>query len=325
MDNVSNFLAIWEKSRNTTREEDNVFGFVLLLSWFAVLGVVAFLFLFSIQYKKVTVLFSGKRFRLKGFQDVHTFFFALLTMDAIHVVVAIIYAISLSENCLSLGERFCLFVHGVWIVSRYFMVILHLFMALKSLNFLYDPSTEGNLHCMAPLIFVLFFLFDTFYEVLTFYLVVILAVVVIGLAFAIVLKGRFSGMSNWRIPIVILAMISFLVVFLPSFFFHCLIIKPVVDVTASAYLYFQFATDIQLFLDVLLCFFVMKMPVEEELKHPPSMDDSAVQRKPVSTYNRFESYWETPNPYGGSSGDTGSEDGDGGGRDDGDRGGSVTF
>ncbi|KAM3590968.1 uncharacterized protein V6R79_019783 [Siganus canaliculatus] len=111
-------------------------------------------------------------------------------MDVVHVAVTAVYMTDLVNDCDVLGANSCLSNHSVWILSRYFMVVLLLIAALMSIRYLCDPPSEGKLCCMGPLVFVLFVAFASVYVFLTPYIVIILGPVTIGLIFAIIYKTK---------------------------------------------------------------------------------------------------------------------------------------
>ncbi|KAM3591217.1 uncharacterized protein V6R79_024739 [Siganus canaliculatus] len=236
-----------------------------LLAEFA-LGVGAFITVFYVQWKSMGMLCSSS---LHGFQNVRTFLCALLTMDAIHVVVTVLYLLFIEIIYIFFGGPLLLSL------SIYFMVLVHLITALTLICFLCDPPSEGRLCCMAPVIIVSLMAFAAVYILLTFYVVIALGPVTFGVVLAIILKISSSRASKWKIPIGIVAMISFSVVFLPSFVPHCLFIAHV-DVPYIVFVHIVHGTNFQLVLDALLCFFILKLHMEEQQKRQRPNNDSAV-------------------------------------------------
>ncbi|KAM3590401.1 uncharacterized protein V6R79_008882 [Siganus canaliculatus] len=155
-DNLSSLINNWKGGQNSTVEELRA-DLLALTSVYLGLGGATFILVFCVLHKKLALLCcSGRHVQLKSFQNVHTFFFALLIMDVVHVAVTAIYMTDLVNDCDVLGANFCLSNHSVWMLSRYFMVVLLLFAALMSIRYLCDPPSEGKLCCMGPLVFVLF-------------------------------------------------------------------------------------------------------------------------------------------------------------------------
>ncbi|KAM3590461.1 uncharacterized protein V6R79_010141 [Siganus canaliculatus] len=262
-DNLSSLINNWEGGQNSTVEELRA-DLLALTSVYLGLGGATFILVFCVLHKKLALLCcSGRHVQLKSFQNVHTFFFALLIMDVVHVAVTAVYMTDLVNDCDVFGANSCLSNHSVWILSRYFMVVLLLIAALMSIRYLCDPPSEGKLCCMGPLVFVLFVAFASVYVFLTPYIVIILGPVTIGLIFAIIFKTRCSKVANWRtlFSLFFIVILSFLF-FLPSFVLHCLVITRLFSVTLSVYYYVQFCTNVQFFFDALFCCFILVLPMD---------------------------------------------------------------
>ncbi|KAM3591001.1 uncharacterized protein V6R79_020392 [Siganus canaliculatus] len=322
-DTVSSRLSSWEGTLTAPAPHHGVDGFLILLSAYTALGLCTFLlFVFCGWRKNLGLLLCCGAGQLKGFQNVRTFLFALLALDVIHVMMTLSYLLEFS-----LGERnayslsWLSHTHSVWILSRYFTVVLHLCTALISIYYLCDPAAVSRMRCISPVfyvfnIFVLLLACGTIYLFLSPDVVIVLGPVTIGLIFAIIYKNGFSTASKWRTWIVFVATVSFSIAFLPSFILHFLVITRLVDVAVLLYYYLQFATNIQLFLDALLCFFILKLNVAEEPSRQRPNHVLAAPRPerrvalPAYDNIEFTTYGETS--FGGHFGHSG---GRGGGRD----------
>ncbi|KAM3590810.1 uncharacterized protein V6R79_016962 [Siganus canaliculatus] len=259
-DTLSSLLSSWEGVQRTPRMEQDVVGYVALSSSYLALGLAAFVCVFCVCHKNLGLLCScGQHVRLKGFQNVHTCFFALLTMDVVHVILTIVYLVYISRAMIPEAFLAVSFLS----LSRHLMVFVHLITVLMSICYLCDASSEGRLHYMSPFMLGLSVAFGAAYYFF-FSMLAILGALIFLLVWVIISKSRFSRASPWKMPILFVATISVLVAFLPSFVFLCLVFYQRVYVTFHFYFYFEAGTNIQLFLDALLCSLILKLPVEEE-------------------------------------------------------------
>ncbi|KAM3590196.1 uncharacterized protein V6R79_005744 [Siganus canaliculatus] len=258
-DSLSSHLNSWVRAQNSTLEESHS-EFMNVSLVLLVPGVVVFVCLFSKLYKRRKTSCSEND-QLEGFQDVHTTL-PLLTMDVVHIAVTSFYFIDFSQGFVLLGPHSCLLINSVWILSRYFMVIVHLITALMSICFLRDPPSKGKLRLMAPLTLVLFLIFAAVYLFLTPYIVIILGLVAIGLIVTIRLKN--PGLTKRTTHIVSVSTMSLVIAFLPSFFFNCFVITHMISGSQSIYLHVQFFTNFQLMFDAMLCYLSLVLPMKED-------------------------------------------------------------
>ncbi|KAM3590627.1 uncharacterized protein V6R79_013130 [Siganus canaliculatus] len=275
---LGNLLHVWNGGLNSTQDQTGVVG---LGSSYIALGVVAFICVFAVQRNKLGLLFLSRQHgRPLALQSVRSLLIALLVVDFIQIFVTIFYVIDLAEDCVSFGANSCLYVHVVWFLTRDFSVFLHLLTAMESIFYLCDPESRGRYPCIFPVQFALFIIYAIVFILLTSYVVIIMAPVAIGLVLFIIAKNRVSEqfclVTVWRIPIVIVAVITLLVSYFPSYFIDCLIMTDQVDVASSVYYYLQFGSNIQHFLDAFLCFFILKLPMEEEPRRQPPILISAI-------------------------------------------------
>ncbi|XP_036968555.1 uncharacterized protein LOC119027453 [Acanthopagrus latus] len=210
--------------------------------------------------------------RLNGVQIVHNSLFALLFIEGFSAVIAVILAIMLVTSACNHGLT-CAYIFSAWFLFRCYVVVLHLQSALVSIFYLCHPEWGAKLRYVSKTVAVFLSIFVVFYvffgQIATF----LLAVIVFGLALAIIVKCAVSSVSlaapaASKKPFVFVAMFTFLFVYAPTFVLQCLIISSAnswetTDKYLIVYVNVLFFTNFHLLLDGLLSFFILKLPTGE--------------------------------------------------------------
>ncbi|KAM3590996.1 uncharacterized protein V6R79_020321 [Siganus canaliculatus] len=255
--------------------EENPRWAVVLLCTSLGLGFLTFLCVFLIQHNRLRVFkhslvlfLSLQQGRLKGVQNVHASLIALLATDVLHLMTTIIFATELSSSCLGSTTGSCQYSSMFWVLTKHLAVVLHVVTALVSVWFLCQPQSADKLRCLFALVVQLFLVLAPVYIFISNLSMLAIAVLIAALTLATVWKCIYSRQyhyaTSWRIPMVILAVITFSVI-APSFVLQCQLLVQPSRTVATVYMYLLFVSNFQLVLDGLLCLCVLKLfPAEEE-------------------------------------------------------------
>lgn len=209
---------------------------------------------------------------LKGVQNIHCGLFALLLIDGMNAIAAIVLATGFvgSTSISGLTHATTFFV---WFMFRCKGLILHVLNALLCLLFLCHPQSGAKLYWLYTIVTGLVIGIIPFYLYFMRMTIFVLEALTIGLALAIIAKCTVSSVpptaATMKKLIVLVAMLTFLIVFTPSFILDCLMFSAakhgeVIDQYLTIYMNVLLCTNLQLLLDGLLCYFILKLPSEEE-------------------------------------------------------------
>lgn len=267
----------------------------LLLAYF-LLGLACYTWAFCSQRGKlkdvkesIILSFSCKQGSLRGVQHIHNSLSALVFVDLLNAITAIALAVQLLSSSSS-DELTVFYVFVVWFLSKWFLEALHLLNALMSIIFLCQLQSEAKLrHIAAAVLFflaVLCFLYVFLIQVAIY----VHAVIVFGLVLAIIVKSTvpavFPSGNAGKIPIISVAMITFLFVYIPKFVIECLVrishhnYWDTADKHSMLYEKALFATNVQLFMDGLLCFFILKLPASDQQRQQNPSNIASIRVAP---------------------------------------------
>lgn len=250
---------------------------VALLLTYTLLGLLGFIWAFVANFNRLwflaeslVVFFSCKLAKRRGVQAVHECLWALLLADLVNAVTALFLAVQLSYFSCS---HVCVRAFGLLVLSKGFMEGLHLLCALECILFMHNPHLGTKLQLVA--MFVGFFLvaFIPFYMIYSEVALSGESLINCGVAVVIMLTACYRATIPGKIPVVLVAMVTFFIVYLPKFLIQRLN-GPFgnwshLQDSFVVYEKFLFFTNFQLVLDGFLCFCVLKLPVEE---HQQSAD-----------------------------------------------------
>lgn len=261
---------------NATVVEDATWTVALLLTY-TLLGILSFIWAFVAKFDRLGFLaeslvffFSCKLAKRRGVQAVHECLWALLLADLVNAIAAVYFATQLSYfSC----NYTCVRAFGLLVLSKGFMEGLHLLCALECILFMHNPHLGTKLQLVAMFVGVFLVVFIPFYMVYSEVALTGESIINCGMAVVIMLTACYRVSIPGKIPVLVVAMVTFYVVYLPKFLLQCLK-GPFgngnrLEDTFMIYEKFLFFTNFQLVLDGFLCFCVLKLPVEE---HQQSAD-----------------------------------------------------
>lgn len=249
----------------------------LLLGYFFI-GLASYFWAFWSQYSRltafkeaITMSCSVEPHSVRGIQKIYKVIPSLVFIDIVNAITAIILAIEFFGSCRSALS--CTYLLNVWYMSRCFGTILHLVGALVCLLVLCNPQLEARPRIINTCVVVLMISCSTLYIYVSQVAIIGLGAITIGLALAIIancLKSTASpSTATWKKLIVLLAMLTFGIVFAPTFIGQCLVMNAVnhwdpPNNYIIFYLNALFYTNLQLLMNGLLCYAILKLPSEEE-------------------------------------------------------------
>lgn len=219
--------------------------------------------------KKSIILFcSCRQGSLRGVQHIHNSVSALVFMDLLNAITAIVLAVQLLSSP-SVNDRTIVHVFNVWFLSKWFLEALHLLNALMSIILLCQLRTDTNLRLIAAAVgFFLVVLCFLYMSAIT-YGTYLHAIIIFGLVLAIIAKSTVPvsppPSTARKIPIISVAMITFLLGYIPKFVIECFVkiskheYWDTANKHALVYGEALFIINIQLIMDGLLCFFILKL------------------------------------------------------------------
>lgn len=266
-----------------------------LLLGYCLLGLGSYLWAFCSQRNgflrlvdSIAAFYMCLASRRRGVQRLHNLLRLLILNDVLNTVTAAVLAIEfLGYSCRSTGTCSISFI--VWFLSRYFGVLFHVLGALACVFLLYHPQRASRFYWVSTLVFVLLLVFVSccliigltgLYKQTLFGL----GALVFGLALVIIVKYAVSAAppsATMHVkPIVIVAMFTVLLAFAPAFVLYCLLNSSTSsqeseDTYLIAYTNAVFLTNFNVFMDGLLFYFILRMPVEEEEQHQVTLEEDA--------------------------------------------------
>ncbi|CAF91148.1 unnamed protein product [Tetraodon nigroviridis] len=245
---------------------------VTLLLVYSVLGVLSLVLALLAQRRRLRflaqslVLFVSCRLaRRRGVQAVHECLWALLLADVVNAAATVALAAQLGGGACSSA---CTRTLALWVLSKGFMEGLHLLCALLCILFIHKPQSGTRLQLVATFVALLMVALIPFYMLYGEVAVNGEWAVNCSLALAIMLSNCYHASTPGKVPVVLVAMVTFFFVYLPKFFIQCLKgpFRPwsSLEEGFTAYENFLFFTNFQLVLDGFLCFCILKLPLEEQ-------------------------------------------------------------
>lgn len=263
MENVTNPPLEAALAANTT-------WMVALLLSFALLGILSFAFAFFSKRDRVGFLaeslvffFSCKLAKRRGIQAVHECLAALLLVDLANLITTLGLAAQLGAASCS---YVCTRTFALWVLSKGFMEGLHLLCAMVCTLFLHNPQPGSRLQLAAMFVGFLLVLLIPFYVFYSEAAVNGESVINCTMALIILISHCYHASSPGKVPVVAVAMVTFLIVYLPKFFIQRLTgpyqYWSSLEEGFTIYEKFLIFSNLQLFLDGFLCFCVLNLPVE---------------------------------------------------------------
>ncbi|XP_035798720.2 uncharacterized protein LOC118469530 [Amphiprion ocellaris] len=208
---------------------------------------------------------------LVGVQLVYKSLVSLLFMDALNLIVAIIFGASLVQLSCNDVIR-CDYVEITWFLSRWFGVIIHLVNASLSIYHLCQPLSVTRVRITYSFISLLIIIVVPLYLYVTKAAIFTLAAFMFLFALSVIVTSTESTSSpstdTLKKLIVVVAMCNFLVVYVPTFIVQCLLYTAVHDEDfekyTTAYANVQVFTNFRLIFDGLQCALILKLPSGEE-------------------------------------------------------------
>ncbi|XP_023271172.1 uncharacterized protein LOC111661741 [Seriola lalandi dorsalis] len=278
MDNNTYLHSSLFYSHNVTAGVEGNPGF---LFGYLCLGLTSFFLAFWAQrgqlkdFKESFIYFcSGRHDKLRGVQNIHSALITLLFVDFLNAIATTILVVQVAVYSDYLAYT-SVYVLITWFLLRFIGLVLHLLNALLCLLFLSHPQCGAKLRWFLTGILVLITVVVAFYVLASQVAAFAMAVIIFGLALAIIAKCTASTTSPaaaaWKRWIVIVAMVTFLVVYVPPFVLQCLFFRSVYSGEPNndylvLFLNVLFGTNIHLIMDGLQCFFILRFPtgVEEQ-------------------------------------------------------------
>nr|XP_033466296.1 uncharacterized protein LOC117246477 [Epinephelus lanceolatus] len=257
-----------------------------LLLGYVFMGLATYIWVFWSQRSRLEGLrltLSCQIHGLKNVQKIQGNLLPLLFIDFVNAVTAIIIAIGfLTSTCNS--ELHCEYVVIAWYLSRCFGFILHLLNTWVCLIFLCHPERGVNQWWIYLPLIKLGFIFIPAFILQPAGTMTGLQVMIIVFALLIPVKCVVSTAASpsnaiWKKLIVLVAMLTFLIVFTPTFILEWLMITMPVE---QHFMNALFYTNFQLLLDGLLCYCFLKLPSEDQ-----QQQQQEHQRQPMTFENQI--------------------------------------
>lgn len=300
MENITHLISKWPCERDNTSL--SVVGNPLLgagvLIGYTLLGVATYTWAFWYQSKGLKLLRRSCitpylwQQQIRGVQNIHGPLIAVISMDVVNVITALILASEIAASACS-SVTLCFYTLLFCFISRWFAVSFHLVTAYFSLVYLSCPRRGAKLRCTFALIYLMICTLIPFFAFFIQWAVYMMAVLSFGLVLGIIAKCRVPPSSlsaaaekKW---IVIFAVCTFLVVYLPSFVLECIIYsggssgKPPDEYT-EIYVNILFFTNCHLVMNGALCFLILKLSGAEE-------EERQQQREPQQRGWQLEQEW----------------------------------
>lgn len=262
----NNFLDIME---NSTVQSLVLLGYLLL-------GLLSYTWAFYSQRHKLSrfkesliLSLTCKDSQLRGVQNTYGCLLALVSMDVLNAVSAVaVAAFLLNNNCL-FG---CVIFSHIWFVSRGTALLLHSITALVSILFLCHPDWGFTLRCIAKLLLLIAYISVPFY--FFYYYIILMAVSVYDFVLMVAIVGNIWALLSpkaaaQRRSITLVAVVTCLFICLPNFILDCLVFESLnkrqidfnyIKISSTIF----HLTNFHLFLDGLLCYFVLKLSADDE-------------------------------------------------------------
>ncbi|XP_059211070.1 uncharacterized protein LOC131989764 [Centropristis striata] len=280
----SNFLLTGSpNSRESARTSSGVVGnpdlAAGILLGYVFLGLASYIWAFWSHRSKLRAFkeaifspCSGQQGTLSGFQNAYRYLPVVFFVDILNAVTAIIWGIELAGfRCSSLAT--CDYVAIVWELSRSFGVIFHLMNASLCVRLLYNPHLKVHFGVVYISSVLLLCVYIPLYIFIGQWPIYVLAATTFALALTIIINSLKSNTvpsaAAHKKRIVFVAMLTFCIVFLPTFISWCLVASDAHNGIINSnyvisYLNCLFFTSVQLSLNGLLCYFILGVPIEGE-------------------------------------------------------------
>lgn len=243
---------------------------VALLLSFSFLGLLSIAFAFVAKRSRLRFLAESLVFfsscqlaKRRGVQAVHECLSALLLVDLVNVVAAVALAAQLGTASCS---YVCTRTFAVWVVSKGFMEGLHLLCALVCVLFLHNPLPGTRLQLVAMFVALSLVALIPFYLYSSEAAVNGELVVYCIMAVAILVNNCYPASGPGKVPVLVVALVTFFFIYLPKFFIQRLMgpyrYWSSLEHGFTLYEKFLIFSNFQLFLDGFLCFCVLNLPVE---------------------------------------------------------------
>lgn len=280
MENITDIISKWSYGPkmpfSTTRSgvvgNPKLQAGILLFT--SLLGLVTYIGVFRYQRRALSLLkrsfimcFSCEHMKLQGAQNIHVSLFALIFIDVLNVIGAMIFGGELAASACLYGNT-CQYTFELWVFSRWFEMIVHLLTAFISLLYLCQPhlgaKLRGVFSVVSLLLCVFYYSFRVYSRVALYMINAVTILLAMGITATLKVPPVSHSTATNKKLIVILAMCMFFVVFFPGFVFECLIDSqgPSEQYSIIA-LNFFFFTNFQVCLDGLLCCVILKLSAEE--------------------------------------------------------------
>lgn len=203
--------------------------------------------------------------QLQGLENVHHGLVSLLIYDIINTAVAIFLAVQFLAFDLASTS---VVVLNVWYLLRYMGLVMHLMVALSCLHFLCHQHNGAQMRIIYTALVVLSAVVVILHVFVHLISLVAMVTLLFGLALLIMVKcirSPFPPSSMaLKNQVVATSVATFGIVFLPSFVAQC--VYSAIPGYSSALMFFSvlFGTNIHIFLDALLWFFILRFPGEEQ-------------------------------------------------------------
>lgn len=283
MENITSLISDWSYGQDTS--SNNTVGVVRnpdlgagILLGYTLLGVATYIWAFWYQRDGLVLLkrswwmpYSCHQFSSRGVHNIHGPLISVISMDIVNVIAAIILGSQMATSACNLKYT-CIYTVLICFISRWFGVIFHLLTAYFSLVYLCNPQQETKIHCTFAIIYLIMCALIPFYTFFIQWAAYMMAIFTFGLVLGIAAKFRvppeLPSAATVKDLIGILAMCTFLVVFLPSFILECLIYstdnRKVTDEYDAIYVNVLLFTNCHLIMNGLLCCLILKLSAAEE-------------------------------------------------------------
>ncbi|XP_054863727.1 uncharacterized protein LOC129348132 [Amphiprion ocellaris] len=225
----------------------------------------------SLFKRSCIMSFTCQENSLMGVQLIYSCLLTLLIMDALNLIVTLIFGAALvTLSCYNPIN--CLQAENIWFLSRWFGVIIHLVNASLSIYNLHQPLSVARVCIAYSLVSVVIIIMVPVYLYVYKAPIFTLAAFMFLFAPSVIVASTAStsspSTSTLKKLIIVVAMCNFLVVYIPTFILQCLVYTAVYisdflnyrNIYADVLIF----TNFHLIFDGLQCALFLKLPSGEE-------------------------------------------------------------
>lgn len=224
---------------------------------------------------------------------------SMLFMDVLYGVTSIVLGSAMIQYQYCKNSSMCTISYIIFFISRSFAIIDHLLVALLAILHVCNPLQGFHHRYVYTSICLLIVIISPVYVYVSSIALILLAVIILLLTLAIAIKSRVpvavASYSTTKKLIVLVAMINFLSVFMPTFVIECMIYTGD-DVEVETYANVVLYTSFNIILDGVMCYLALGLASEEDPQQPQEQVPPPQWQQDPSQWQQNAPQYQQPPP-----------------------------